>query len=82
MAKISVKICAGIHCAVRGGQEILEIFETDAFLQEHCQWHSVNCLNCCQEGKLSPVIEVNGTCLTRMTADKTIGFVSSLVNSK
>ncbi len=79
MDKIDVKICCGIHCSVRGGQELLDALELEPILSTNCVYECVNCLGCCDEGKTSPVIEINGACYTQMTPERLLDTISSML---
>lgn len=82
MGKIQVKICCGIHCSIHGGQEIGDIFENDVLLANNCEFNYTKCLNCCDDGRLSPVIEINGQIFTQMTPERVLDHISSLVETK
>lgn len=81
MAKIHVKICCGIHCSVHGGQELLDIFETEPILQQNCICEYVKCLNCCEDGQLSPILEIDGQIFTRMTPERFLDYIVSMLET-
>ncbi len=65
MAKIRVKVCVGTNCAFRGGQTLLDTIESDPFFRGRIKIEGVSCLEkACNEGKDSPVVEVDGKLFT------------------
>jgi NADH:ubiquinone oxidoreductase subunit E len=76
MGKVSIEICCGLHCSLKGGQELLEFAESDQLLDDKdIDILPVNCLKCCNDGDLAPVVAINGICYDRMTTER---FVSTL----
>ena len=68
--KITVRICCGINCSVHGGQELLDSVESDAYLTSHCNIIYNECLEFCEEGKNSPIVEIEGKPFLRMTPER------------
>lgn len=80
--KIHVEICCGIHCSMKGGQELFDMAESDDLLDNSkFDITPVTCIQkCCQEGVLSPVVVINGECYTKMTAARLISTLRSFLN--
>ncbi|MCX7023581.1 MAG: hypothetical protein NT080_03055 [Spirochaetes bacterium] len=55
-----MKICCGLECASRGGQELLELVEHDPVLRDVVEVETVGCLGSCERGRRSPVVEIDG----------------------
>ena len=68
--KITVRICCGINCSVHGGQELLDSIESDTYLTSHCNIVYNECLEFCEEGKNSPIVEIEGKPFLRMTPER------------
>ncbi|MHA1584182.1 MAG: NAD(P)H-dependent oxidoreductase subunit E [Promethearchaeota archaeon] len=75
---IHLKICAGINCSVRGGQELLELVETNDLFQKKCKIEYVECLEKCEDGINAPVVWIDGEFFTRVTPES----LSNLLNQK
>ena len=81
MGKIRIEICCGLHCSMKGGQEILDIIESEELFDENkFDVIPVNCIQCCQDGTLSPVVLVKGECYTKMTVERLISMMRSFIN--
>ena len=81
MGKIRVEICCGLACSMKGGQELYDMVESDEILDENkFDIIPVNCLQCCQDGVLSPVVAINGECYTEMTAGRLISTLRGFLN--
>jgi NADH:ubiquinone oxidoreductase subunit E len=81
MGKIRVEVCCGLHCSLKGGQEIFDIMESsDLFDESKFDVIPVNCLQCCQEGVFSPVVSIKGECYTNMTVERLISTMRSFIN--
>ena len=81
MGKIRIEICCGLHCSMKGGQEIFDMIESDVLFDESkFDVIPVSCLQCCQDGILSPVVSVKGECYTKMTGERLISMMRSFIN--
>jgi NADH:ubiquinone oxidoreductase subunit E len=81
MGKVNVEVCCGLHCGLQGGQELLDIIESDELFQKYgIDIVPVNCLQCCNDGVLSPVVSINGECYTKMTTERLISTLRSFIN--
>ena len=81
MDKFKIKICGGINCSVRGGQELLDALENNSFLLKNCEFESVNCLKGCEDGDMSPVIEIDGEIHQKMTPERLIDYITNQLES-
>jgi NADH:ubiquinone oxidoreductase subunit E len=81
MRKIRVEICCGLHCSLKGGQELFEMAESDDLIDDtKFDILPVNCLQCCQDGVLSPVVSIKGENYTKMTLERLISTLRSFLN--
>jgi len=81
MGKVIVEVCCGLNCSMKGGQELLDIVESDSLFRENgIDIIPVNCLQCCNDGFLSPVVSINGECHTRMTTERLVSTLRSFIN--
>ncbi len=81
MGKIRVEICCGLHCSLRGGQEIFDAVESEELFEGNkFDIIPVNCLQCCNDGALSPVVSINGECYTKMTTERLISTLRNFIN--
>lgn len=81
MGKIRVEVCCGLHCSMKGGQEIFDMVESDDMFEDSkFDIIPVNCLQCCQEGVLSPVVSIKGECYPKMSAERLISTLRSFIN--
>lgn len=77
--KISVHICCGINCSARGGQELLSLLESDLLINKHCVVHFVNCMEKCENGQYSPVVEINGKPYLSMTSERILDTLYHMI---
>ena len=70
--EILVRICCGINCSVHGGQELLDLVESDENIDiaSHCNIVYNECLDYCEDGKNSPIVEIDGKIFLRMTPER------------
>jgi NADH:ubiquinone oxidoreductase subunit E len=81
MGKIRIEVCCGLHCSMKGGQELFDMIESNDLFEENVfDVIPVNCLQCCQDGVLSPVISIKGECYTEMTMERLISLMRSFIN--
>ena len=79
MGKIRVEVCCGLHCSMKGGQELFDMVESDELIDDSkFDIIPVSCLQCCQDGLLSPVVAIKGECYTEMTAARLISTIRSM----
>ena len=80
--KIRVEICCGLHCSMKGGQELFDMAESDELIKyKKFNITPVNCIQkCCQGGILSPVVAINGKIYTEMTAARLISTLRNFLN--
>lgn len=76
--EIKVRICCGINCSVHGGQELLDSVESDTYLTSHCEIVYNECLEYCEGGKNSPIVEIDKKPFLRMTPER----LTTLLNEK
>lgn len=67
---IQVKVCCGLNCAAHGGQELLAMLEESEGLAGKVEVAPVPCLNCCQEGDQSPVVQIGSKILRRVSSEQ------------
>jgi len=67
---IQVKICCGLECTARGGQELLDTLESDPLVLSGISLIYEHCMDSCRNGDLAPVVTIEGTMYTSMTADR------------
>ncbi len=80
MSKIKVEVCCGLQCSMKGGQELYDLVESDELLiNNKIDIIPVNCLQCCQDGFLSPVVSINGECYTKMTVERLISTLRTML---
>jgi NADH:ubiquinone oxidoreductase subunit E len=79
MAKIRIDICCGLYCAARGGQELLDLLESDRKIIENCTVNCVECTAGCEDGKLSPIIIINDIVYNSATAEQMIDVLYKLI---
>jgi NADH:ubiquinone oxidoreductase subunit E len=79
MPLLDLQICSGIYCSVRGGQELLDILDDHPEIKQNCNITYVKCLECCEGGKKSPVIQLEGVFYEKMTPEKLITLLSSKI---
>lgn len=78
--KPSVKICCGMNCLTHGGQELLDILESNAQYRSSFLIESVECLNTCGDyGYQSPVVEVDGQIYPKMTTERLMELLDELL---
>ena len=70
MGKINLKICCGIHCLVRGGQELLDLLEDHPEIHKQCDLECVKCLGDCEDGKNSPMIQIQEKFYINLTSER------------
>ena len=81
MGKIRGEVCCGLNCSMKGGQEIFSMIESDTLFDlRKFDIIPVNCLQCCQDGVLSPVVSIKGECYTKMTAERLFSTLRSFIN--
>ena len=81
MDKIRIEVCCGLNCSMKGGQEIFDMVESDTLFDVNkFDIIPVNCLQCCQDGALSPVVSIKGESYTQMTAERLISTLRSFIN--
>jgi NADH:ubiquinone oxidoreductase subunit E len=66
---IQVCFCLGLDCAARGGQELLEMVEEDPQFCRHVEISFEKCMGPCHEGAEAPVVKIEGTTYTGMSAE-------------
>ncbi|HAW86609.1 MAG: hypothetical protein A2004_08085 [Spirochaetes bacterium GWC1_61_12] len=76
---IQVRICCGLECAARGGQELIQAMETDPVLRAMVAVSYEQCLNSCQNGDFAPVIIIEGKRYTSMTSEKLVDLLHDMV---
>lgn len=81
MEKISVKICAGTHCYVMGGSELLALSEyLPKDVVDKVDISAVTCLSNCQDEEdmlKPPLVEINGKIIQKASIP---GIVKSIMN--
>ena len=82
MGKIRVEVCCGLHCSMKGGQELFDLVESNELLDDSkFDITPVNCIQkCCQGGLISPVVSINGEYYTEMTAGRLISTLRGFLN--
>lgn len=80
--KISVHVCCGINCSARGGQELLGLLESDPLISKQCDVHFVNCMEKCEKGQYSPVVEINGKPFLGMTSERILDTLYHMIQEK
>jgi len=60
---IQVKVCCGLNCAAQGGQELLAMLEDSEELAGRIEVAPVPCLQCCEDGRRSPVVQIGNEIL-------------------
>lgn len=82
MEKISLKICCGMNCLTHGGQELLDLVEHSTQYSKHFHVESVECLNTCGDGGYkSPVVELEGTIYSQLTAERLMELLDQKISS-
>jgi len=76
---IEVKVCCGMDCTARGGQELIHAVEQDPVMAEAVTLVYVKCLEKCKIGELAPVVEIDGTIHTNMTTEALTDLLYSLI---
>jgi NADH:ubiquinone oxidoreductase subunit E len=82
MKKIAITICCGLNCATRGGQELLDLIESDPFIMKNCNLDAKECRSLCCDGNQSPVVIIEDQSFTNMTADRLIELLHAKIKSK
>ena len=80
--EFQVRICCGINCSVHGGQELLDSVESDKLVTSHCNIVYNECLEFCEEGKNSPIVEIEGKPFLRMTPEKLITLLHKKIQGR
>lgn len=78
---IEVKVCCGLECTSRGGQELLHAIEQDQVMAKGVKLVYVKCLEKCKLGELAPVLEINGIVYTSMTAEALTDLLHDLIEA-
>jgi len=76
---IEVKVCCGMDCTARGGQELIQAVEQDPVMAEAVTLVYVKCLEKCKLGELAPVVEVDGKLYTSMTTETLTDLLYALI---
>jgi NADH:ubiquinone oxidoreductase subunit E len=72
---VHVKICCGLDCTARGGQELILALESDSVLAGKVKIEYEKCMERCREGDFTPVVEVDDVVYESMTADKLVDLL-------
>ncbi len=82
MGKIRVEVCCGLHCSMKGGQELFDMSESNELFDENkFDITPVNCIQkSCQGGLLSPVVAIKGNIYTEMTAERLFSTLRNFLN--
>ncbi|MBN2155378.1 MAG: NAD(P)H-dependent oxidoreductase subunit E [Candidatus Lokiarchaeota archaeon] len=81
MRKVSVEVCCGLHCSLKGGQELLDLIESNPLFQgDQFDFIPVNCLQCCDDGALSPVVSINGENYMKITPERLVSTLRTFIN--
>ena len=78
---IEVKVCCGLDCTARGGQELIHAIEQDRVLAEGVNLVYVKCLEKCKFGELAPVLEINGKLYTNMSTETLTDLLFGLLEA-
>lgn len=81
MEKASVKICAGTHCYVMGGSELLTLSEyLPKEIADKVEISAVTCFSQCQDEEnmlKPPLVEINGKIIQKTSIP---GIIKTLIN--
>ena len=76
---MKVSVCCGMECTARGGQELMDTVESDPRLRSAVSIAYEQCMDMCGKGDLAPVVIIEGTIYTSMTADKLSDLLLALI---
>jgi NADH:ubiquinone oxidoreductase subunit E len=79
---VKVKVCCGLDCVARGGQELLAVLEEDERYAGKLVIEPIPCLHCCEDGALSPVVEIDGTVFTGMTPERLLEILGRMTGTE
>ena len=79
---IEVKVCCGLDCTARGGQELIHAIEQDPVMAEAVTLVYEKCMEKCKIGELAPVMEIDGQLYTNVTAEAMTDLLYALIARK
>ena len=82
MSKVDLKICCGINCLIRGGQELLDALEDNPELVQMCEFECVKCLEFCDDGKESPVVQIQDKIYTKITLERFLSLLDQEIQNE
>lgn len=72
---IQVKMCCGLECTARGGQELILAIEEDPVLRAGVVIEYGRCTGLCKDGEFSPVVRIGGEEFLSMTAERLVDLL-------